>query len=208
MEIILNEIQYKKLLIETIESKIESESKEQKRFMNGIVKNVKSDFNLDLKFLLTWSTTIGGLMNPVYDLIKGMNPHVSDSDLALVTIGTILTFYYNNKDLLNRVLELIRENNLVDIFDQMLSKTYDLKYAFEDFISSLGVTVSDLSSILAFTFLLGTLGVIRNAAEQGISENDFMLIAKGLVLYFATNTTKNIATKIIKKIFNRFKEKN
>jgi hypothetical protein len=208
MEIILNENQYKSLLIESIENKIESESKEQKKFIGNIVKNVKSDFNLDLRFLLTWSTTIGGLMNPVYHLIKDLNPQISDSDLSLIAAGVILTFYYNNKELLGKVLDLLREKNLVDVFDQMLSKTYDLKYAFEDFISSLGVTMSDLTNILAFTFLLNVLGFIRTAAEQGIGEDDFILIAKGLVLYFATNTTKNITFKIVKKIFERFKGKN
>jgi hypothetical protein len=208
MEIILNENQYKSLLIESIENKIESESKEQKKFIGNIVKNVKSDFNLDLRFLLTWSTTIGGLMNPVYHLIKDLNPQISDSDLSLIAVGVILTFYYNNKELLGKVLDLLREKNLVDVFDQMLSKTYDLKHAFEDFISSLGVTISDLTNILAFTFLLNILGFIRTAAEQGIGEDDFILIAKGLVLYFATNTTKNITFKIVKKIFERFKGKN
>jgi hypothetical protein len=147
-------------------------------------------------------------MNPVYHLIKDLNPQISDSDLSLIAAGVILTFYYNNKELLGKVLDLLREKNLVDVFDQMLSKTYDLKYAFEDFISSLGVTMSDLTNILAFTFLLNVLGFIRTAAEQGIGEDDFILIAKGLVLYFATNTTKNITFKIVKKIFERFKGKN
>ena len=208
MEIILKETQYKNLLIESIENKIESESQKQKSFINNLIKPLKGDFNLDLKFLLTWSTTIGGLVHPVYTLVKDSNPQISESDLSLITVGTILTFFYNKKELLHEILQKIRENNLVEIFDQMLSKTYDLKYAFEDFISSLGVTFSNLTSILAFTFLLNVLGIVTSAANEGLGQDEYMLIVKSILLYFATNTTKNIASKILNKMFDRFKNKN
>jgi hypothetical protein len=90
-------------------------------------KTVKKQFGIDLEFLLTWGTTIGGLVKPVSDFIKGTYPELSDTNLALICTGVILTYFTNNKKLLSEVIEKIKENGLIFEFDLMLEKSGKLK---------------------------------------------------------------------------------
>lgn len=205
MDIVLNESQYKSLILESIKNKFEEKSENEKKFLKDIVSTVKKEFDIDLKFILTWSTTIAGLIKPVYELISENHVDLSSSDLALLSVGVIMTFFYSSRDSLHRILQLIREKGLISEFDEMISKTYDLKDAFSDFVSSLGVTIGNLSNILAFTFLLSTLGIINEVAKEGLSDGDLEMIIKSILLYFGTLTTKSIAREILNKMFKRFK---
>lgn len=206
MDVVLNESQYKSLILESIKNKFEQKSEDQKKFLNKIVSTVNREFNIDLKFILTWSTTIAGLMGPVYELISENHVDLSQSELALITVGVIMTFFYNTKEPLGRILQLIRERGLISEFDDMMSKTYQLKDAFSDFISSLGVSVGNLTNVLAFTFLLSTLGIIIDVSKEGFGENEIEMVIKSILLYFGTLTTKGIAKEIIKKMIKRFKD--
>lgn len=206
MDVVLNESQYKSLILESIKNKFEQKSEDQKKFLSKIVSSVNKEFNIDLKFILTWSTTIAGLMEPVYELISENHVDLSQSELALITVGVIMTFFYTTKEPLGRILQLIRERGLISEFDDMMSKTYQLKDAFSDFISSLGVSVGNLTNVLAFTFLLSTLGIIIDVSKEGFGENEIEMVIKSILLYFGTLTTKGIAKEIIKKMIKRFKD--
>ena len=64
MDIILNENQYKKIILEVAKKKIEGSSEENKNLIKRIVSDVKREFKLDLKFILIYSVTIGVLIGP------------------------------------------------------------------------------------------------------------------------------------------------
>lgn len=205
MEIILSESQYKILIIESVKDSLKEKSEESKKFVGKIVEEVKNDVGIDLNFLLTWSTTIAGLMSPVYEFISGKHPELTSGQLSLITIGVILTFYFDVKKNLGEVIDKIKEDGLIEVFDEMLEKTYLLKDYFTKFIESLGVSVIKLSNILAFTFLISVMNVIYESANSGFDESQQQILISGILAYLGTLTTKSVGRQIIKKMFKRFK---
>lgn len=207
MEVILKDKQYKKVLLEVVKKNIEGSSEENKNLIKRIVKDVKKHFGLDLKFILTYSVTIGGLLGPVHDIVSLELPNLSSSELSLITIGTIMTYYYNNQNMLHNILIKIRDNNLINEFNLMLEKTETLKDAFFEFVKSLGITFGSMSNILGFTFLLNVLGTLLNFANSDFSEFDTQSFVTGLTGYFGTLASKELTMEILTKMVKRFQGK-
>ena len=205
MDLILTTEQYQKILLESAKQNLENDAEENKEILKKVVKNVKTNFNLDLKFILTYSLTIGGLIGPVFKLMAGELPNLSNEDLSLITAGTIISYYYNNSELLQKILIKIRDNHLINEFNLMLSKTEYLKNAFAEFIDSLKVTTGTLSNILAFTFFLNILNVILSLSKSGVSENQIKSLVIGIIGYFGVSISKELLLEVIEKIIKRFR---
>ena len=204
MEVILKNKQYKKVLLEVVKKNIEGSSEENKTLIKRVVSDVKKHFNIDLKFILTYSVTIGGLIGPVHDIISLQLPNLSSFDLSLITIGTIMTYYYNNIDILHNILVKIRDNNLINEFNLMLEKTETLKSVFFDFVKSLGVTFGSMSNILGFTFLLNVLNTLLNFADSNFSDFEAKSFVVGLTGYFGALASKELTMEILTKMIKRF----
>lgn len=207
MDIILNENQYKKIILEVAKKKIEGSSEENKNLIKRIVSDVKREFKLDLKFILTYSVTIGGLIGPVYEIISSSVPSLSNVEMSLISVGVIMTYYYNNLELLNKILIKIRDNGLINEFNLMLEKAENLKLAFFDFVQSLNVTIGSMSNILAFTFLLGVLSTLVNFAESDFTNLETNKLIMSLMGYFGTLASKHITKELLTKMIERFKSK-
>lgn len=207
MDVILNENQYKKIILEVAKKKIEGSSEENKNLIKRIVSDVKREFKLDLKFILTYSVTIGGLIGPVYEIISSSVPSLSNVEMSLISVGVIMTYYYNNSELLNKILIKIRDNGLINEFNLMLEKAENLKLAFFDFVQSLNVTIGSMSNILAFTFLLGVLGTLVNFAENDFTNLETNKLIMSLMGYFGTLASKHITKELLTKMIERFKSK-
>jgi hypothetical protein len=205
MDVILNERQYKKILFESVKQDVKNNLDENNTILKNVVKKVKTNFDLDLKFILTYSVTISGLIGPVFKLVSGEIPTLSNENISLITAGTILTFYYSNTELLHKILILIRNNNLINEFNVMLSKTEYLKNVFEDFINSLKITIGGLSNILSFTFFLSILNVFTKLSNNAISETEIKTLIFGITGYFGVSISKELLLEMIEKIIKRFK---
>ena len=204
MDLILNERQYKKLIFESSQKKFKKKIEDNDSLIKKIVVDSKKDFGLDVKFILTWSVPIGGLIAPVYQSIHGEIPSLTEKELSLIALGTILSFFYKKPDFLKKVLILIRDKGLINEFNQMLSKTENLKNALANFLTSIKVTINPILNVLSFTFILGVLGSIYELVENGYDSNHITPIILGLAGYFGVKMSKNVLTEIIEKIVNRF----
>lgn len=194
-------------MFESVKTSIENSSEENKNLIKKVVSNVKKNFDLDLKFILTYSVTIGGLIGPVEDLVRQEIPNLGESELSLIIVGTIMTFYYNNREVLHKILKLIRDRGLINEFNFFLQKTERLKDVFLDFVTSLGVTFGSMSNILGFTFLLNILGGLLRYAENDFNDFPVEKLVIGLLGYFGTLASKEITREIIEKVIKRFREK-
>ena len=139
MKIIISESQHKRILMENINSDLEKRFQNMKKFTKNVISEAKKQINLDLSFLLTWGSTLGGLMGPVSDYIEGKYPELSNTDISLLCTGAILTYFTNNKEGLTKVLDKIKEKSLIQEFDYMLEKTGELKNVFISFIESFAI---------------------------------------------------------------------
>jgi hypothetical protein len=205
MKIIITESQKSIILAENIGSEINNKLKNMKTFTKTIITSTKKQTGLDLSFLLTWGATLGGFMGPVAKYMEDKNPTLTDSDIALISVGIILTYYNNNKEDLKKVLDLIKERKLIGEFDDALTVADEVKIKFLNFIESLGVTVSSIGNMMAYTFLIPLLPEIYNLVQGTGNEVDPDMIVKRILNYGLVTVSSLFVKEIITKIVERFK---
>ena len=142
MDLILTESQFIKLLKEEKQEELHQVFNESRKFTKNLIKDVKNQYGIDFKFALTWGSVIGGFVGPISRYMEGKYTNLSQSEINLICFGIILTFFFDNKEKLKEVLEIIKEKKLVTFFDRALMKAFDLKDAFLNFLSSLNLTFS------------------------------------------------------------------
>jgi hypothetical protein len=205
MKIILTEDQYISLLKEEKENEIEQTFTNSKNFTKKIIKDVKNQYGIDFSFALTWGSVIGGFVGPISKYLEGKYTNLSESDITLICFGIILTFFSENKEKLNKVLELIKENKLITFFDQAMMKSYDLKDVFFNFLDSLNMTFSKVSNMVAYTFLVPLIPLLKNLSDMDLSEDQINLLSMGISHYTGVLISSKIITELINKIIKRFK---
>lgn len=205
MDIILTESQYIKVLQESKENAMSDIFTDSKNFTKKIIEDVKKQFGIDFVFLGTWGSVIGGFVGPVSKYMSGRYPNLTETDITLISFGIILTFFSSNKEKLREVLELIKEKKLITFFDRALSKSYDLRDALFGFLESLNLTFSKVSNMIAYTFLVPLVPILKDIADLSVGEKQINLIAMGIGHYLGGIFTSHIVYMLVKKIIDRFK---
>ena len=206
MNILLTEDQYKKILGESVSNDVKEKMVKSENLTKQIVRDSKQKFKLDSSFLLTWGAVLGGFMNPVAQFLNGKHPELTSTDISLISLGVIMTYFFNNTDKLSTVLDLIRKNGLVNEFDEALQKAGALKDAFVEFMRSLGVLISSVGNMLAYTFLMPLLPTLLTMSQSGITEAKLQFLVKSIMGYVGLITSSTALQKIIEKMVNRFKD--
>jgi hypothetical protein len=204
MKIIITESQYKKILFESRLKSLENKVDELKDFFKKVSSETKKQIGLDLSFLTTWGVTIAGFVSPVQQYISGSFPELSSSDLALLSTGIILTYYESNREMLGKVLEKIKEKELIFEFDKALEVSAKLKDVFFNFINSLAIPVSKISNMLAYTFLIPLIPDLYEVA-QGNESLDLRETILRIVSFVGISFSGVFIKRLIQEIVKRFK---
>jgi len=205
MDIILTESQYLNLLVERNENKIFGVFEKSKDFAKKIFNDVKKQFGIDFTFLGTWGSVIGGFSGPIASYLEGHYPNLDEQDITLITFGIILTFFSSNKEKLNKVLQLIKEKGIITFFDRALLKAYDLRDAFVGFLESLNLTISKVSNMLAYCFLIPLVPLLKEISDLDLSKDQIDLIVSGIGHYAAVSGMSKIVESMVSSILKRFK---
>jgi hypothetical protein len=203
MKIIFTESQYKKILLEENTNSIIKKLEQLKKFFKNVSSESKKQIGLDLEFLATWGVTIAGFVRPISEFMKGNYPQLTNTELALLSTGVILTYFTSNKDALKRVLEKIKENSLIQEFDSMLSKADELKSTFVSFLESLAVPTSKLSNMLAYTFIIPIIPELYEYA-QGYTSMEIKEMITRVVGFVGVTVSGNLVKKLIQEIVRKF----
>jgi hypothetical protein len=129
---------------------------------------------------------------------------LTQQDLSLLTIACAVTYYTSNKEKLGKLLDIIKERGLVDYFNEMLSKTDELKNTFLSFIDSLKIAGSKMSSMLAYTFIIPFLSKLLDMSG-GATSTDVTVLTKILLGYLTIKLSAATLTELINKIIERFR---
>ena len=205
MKIIITENQKKSLLNESIANKIADSVTKMKNFTKKVISEASEQTGLDFSFLLSWGATLGGLMMPVSQFIEGNHPELSSMDLSLIIIGAITTYYTSNKKILSKLLNEIKKRDLIDVFDEVLSATENLKNVFLSFVESLNITVNRMSNMLAYTFIIPLLPQLLEIAQSGFDENLIRSLSIRLAGYGVVTISSVVLKNLITKIIKRFR---
>jgi len=205
MKIIITENQNRALLNEGVSESIVRSYRSMKKFTEKVLKETRDTTGLDFEFLMSWGSTLGGLMMPVSQYIEGKHPELTSLDISLLITGAMVTYYTSNKKALSKILETIKEKGLVNVFDEVLSATSNLKDTFLSFVSSLNITMGKMANMLAYTFLIPLLPQLYEMAQTGYDQNTVNQIIKRILSYGAIIGSSAIVRELIKKIVNRFR---
>ena len=205
MKIVITESQKSIILSENIGLGINNKLKDMKIFTKNVLNSTKNQTGIDLKFLLTWGSTIGGFMGPIARYMEDKSPSLTDADIALISTGIILTYYNENKEKLIKVLDKIEERKLISEFDDALSIADVLKNKFLNFIESLGVTISSIGNMMAYTFLIPLLPEIYSLVQDTGKNVDVNMMVERIMNYGIVTASAIFVKELVIKIVERFR---
>ena len=206
MDFLINESQLRTILMEQDKSKLSGYMKKLHSFTNNIVNRVSKSYGLNLKMLMTWATSVGGMVMPLDNYLRTGNFDLTDDQRYLILAGIAFIMFYENKRGITKILEKIKEEGLEDAFKSGLEKANDLKDSFKSFLSSINVTVGSFLDTVAYSFLIPIILDIQSVASGStdLKEASIMiterLIASGVVVVSA-----KVLASVIKKILERLK---
>jgi len=207
MNFLISENQLKVLVSEGLKSPFNNNMKELNAFSHDLVNRVKRRYGLNLKLLLTWGTSMGGLVLPLNNFIETNNFNLDEQQKALILLGVAAILYFDNKSVIKKILPKIKEENLENEFQTVLGKGFELRKAFLGFMQSLDTSIKSFSEILSYAFIIPIVMDIFDAvrkvdsidvAAENISSR---LVASGVILIGS-----ELLHSIIKSIIRRFKK--
>jgi hypothetical protein len=204
MDFLINESQLRIILQEQDESKMTDYMKELYSYTSNLVLKARKSFGLNLKFLLTWGTSVGGLVMPLDAYIRTGRFDLTEEQSSLILFGVACAFFYENSKAFKTILVKIKEEGLEETFKEVLIKSKNLKDSFLKFLSSINSTLGSSSDLLAYSFLIPIIGDILSASTDGDLQTTAMTIAKRLVASGVVVVGQVVLTQLIKKIIKKF----
>jgi hypothetical protein len=206
MDFLINESQLRIILQEQDESKMTDYMKTMYSFTKNLANRVSKVYGLNVKMLMTWGTSVGGLVMPLDKFIRDGNFELTDDQRYLVLAGIAFIMFYENKKGLVKILSKIKEEGLEDTFRLVLEKAKDLKSAFKGFLSSLKITVSTFMDTVAYSFLIPIIMDIQDIAYRTSNPKESaILIAERLIASGGALITAQVLSQVIKKIIEKIK---
>lgn len=204
MDFLINESQLKLILSEEDRSELSGYMKELKLFTNQIVSRVLKSYNINIRMLLTWGTSVGGLVLPLDQYLKSGNFNISEEQRMLVLAGIAFTLFFETKKPLVKLLNTIKEEGLEEIYIEGVRKGSQLKKSFLNFMSSINVSVGSFMDTVAYSFLIPIIMDIQSIALRTADPKEAsMLISERLVASGVILIGAQVLTRVIKKIIDR-----
>jgi hypothetical protein len=205
MDFLINESQLRIILQEQDQSRMSDYMRELYSFTSNLVTKVRKTFGLNLKLLLTWGASVGGLVMPLDNFIRTGRFELTEEQITLILVGIACTYFFENSKELKKILVKIKEEGLEDTFKEVLVKSRNLKKSFLKFLSSINVTLGSSLDLVTYSFLIP---IIADIVYLGKGEVDLqttaMVVAKRLVASGVITVGQIALTETIKKILKRF----
>jgi hypothetical protein len=205
MEFLITEQQLRLLLKEEERSQLKSDMKKLNSFTKQLVNRVLKSYGINLRMLMTWGTSVGGMVLPLDQFLRTQNFNMTEEQQALVLTGIVFTLFFETKKPFEKVISKIKEEGLMDVFENGLRKGSELKESFSNFIMSLGVGTSNFLDTIAYSFLIPIITDIYSVAtETQDIEQAAILIAERLIASGVILVSGQSLTMLIKRVLERF----
>ena len=202
MKITISEDIQRKLITESLMGDLSKALSNIAQIGKENLKDTQRMMKFDLKFLLTWSATIGGFMGPLTQYIKDQNVELTEANINLIVVGVCATLFYNNEKLVAELVSKIKEEGLLPVFESALQKGDELRSALMRFLESIGLTVGNLFAIASFTFLIPIIGILNTYATSGeITPESIQEISERIAMAGVTALSATTIRNFLKKFF-------
>ena len=206
MKVLITEIQYQKILLESSKGSIDDLLNELNEFATMVIEKTQNDIGINLKMLLIWGAGVGGVMVPLNEFIQNGDFHLNDFQTASILCATAAILYGESKSVINQLIKVIKDEDVFDEFNQVLSKGIKLKKVFLNFIQSLNMTLSNVTNIMSYAFIIPILPLLWSMSQSGISKPEIKEIVIRLMSFGLTAISGNTLRELVTKIVNRFRD--
>ena len=205
MEFLITESQLRVLLQEEEKSQLGLYMKNMYAFTKQMLNKVFKSYGINLRMLLTWGTSVGGLVLPLDQYLRTQHLGLNEDQRMLVLVGIIFALFFETKRPFMKIMSLIKENGLEDIFQDGLRKGTQLRDAFTNFLSSANTGVGTFLEAIAYSFLIPIITDVQSVLGQTEDiETAAILIAERLlaagVILIGRQTLIDVVKNILKKI--------
>ena len=202
MDILLKESQTKILITEGISEMLSQIHESTKDYGADLYKRVKDRLGFNLKILLTFSASIGGLARPLEEFLAGRYTELNEEEVLLLTVSVVSVLLFQNKDLIKELLGKVKAMGLDTEFKAGLEKGRQLKDSFNKFLANTIRGGAFLSDVMAYTYMIPLLGYLYMALNgQDFSPEQIDMLVRRLsaigVFHVSTAMLEMIAKKII-----------
>ena len=127
MEFLITEAQLKTILTEQERDGMSGYMNQLNSFTKQIVNRVLKSYGINLRMLLTWGTSVGGMVLPLDQYIRTGNFELSEDQRMLVLAGIAFTLFFETKRPVSKILKLIKDEGLMDIYSVGVEKGKQLR---------------------------------------------------------------------------------
>jgi hypothetical protein len=205
MNYIITENQLKVITEGITIGKINENMKRLYSFSVKMINKVEKKYGLNLRLLSTWGPAVGGFVMPLDNFIKTRDFNFTEPQSALVLAGVAATIFFDNKPMIKKIIDKIKEEGIVDGFKEVLNKGKELRNVFIKFMESLSTSITSISEIVSYSFLIPIIGDIQNMLGKNPNILELSktigerLLASGVVLVGAV-TLVEVINKILKRL--------
>jgi hypothetical protein len=204
MEFLITESQLKTLLKEEKSSQLGTYMKMMNSFTRQIVSSVQKSYGINLRMLLTWGTSVGGMVLPLDQFLRTEHFSLTEEQRMLVLAGITFSLFFETSRPLVKLLSLIKKEGLEEIFESGLRKGTQLRNAFSNFMMSLSTGVTSFIDTLAYSFLLPIITDVQSVlSETQDIDEAAMLIVQRLIASGVVLLSSQSLTKMVKSILQR-----
>lgn len=205
MEFLITESQLKILLQEEENSQLGLYVKNMYAFTKQMINNVFRSYGINLRMLLTWGTSVGGLVLPLDQFLRTQHMQLNEEQRMLVLVGIIFALFFETKRPFSKIMSIIKENGLEDIFKSGLKKGTELRNAFTNFLSSANIGVGTFLEAIAYSFLIPIITDVQSMVSQTEDiETAAILIVERLLaagtILIGRQTLIDVVKSVLKKI--------
>lgn len=204
--LLITESQKKLILLESVNENFGETIRKNYEFVKKVIKMSSEQMGINLEFLLTWGASIGGFVGPLNDFIAGKFPDLSDVELSLIITGIISIYYLDNKKLITKIVDEIKNRGLSSVFSSAVKKGGELRDTFFDFLSSLNLTLHKVTNIMSYAFIIPLIPMIYESVSNGVLDfSDGKEIALRLGSFGLLTVSGIIIRELIVKLIKRFR---
>jgi hypothetical protein len=205
MEFLITESQLRVLLQEEEKSQLGLYVKNMYAFTKQMLNKVFKSYGINLRMLLTWGTSVGGLVLPLDQYLRTQHLGLNEDQRMLVLVGIIFALFFETKRPFMKIMSLIKENGLEDIFQDGLRKGTQLRDAFTNFLSSANTGVGTFLEAIAYSFLIPIITDVQSVLGQTEDiETAAILIAERLlaagVILIGRQALIDVIKNVLKKL--------
>ena len=200
MNVLITEEQSKVILVEGMSDIMSSIFERSTDFSANLYKRVMKRYKFNLKILLTFGASVGALAEPLIQFLNGKYPELNSDQVTLITIAIICVVFNEGKDVLKKVLPIIKEQGLTDEFNSGLTKVQKLITVFKGFVATLGNSAAFISDVMSYIYLIPALGHLATFLQYNELTPEQI---HNLVETLAASGTLHITTAFLEETVDR-----